>query len=56
MEQLGLGYNRWKMQHGIGLPAVNPAPALPTLKADVQKATPKLKRAPKQAGKKVRAQ
>lgn len=56
MEQLGLGYNRWKMQHGIGLPAVNPAPALPTLKADAQKAPPQPRRATKLAGKKARAQ
>jgi GDSL-like Lipase/Acylhydrolase family len=47
VDQLGLGYNRWKMQHGIGLPAVNPAP---TLKAAVGKATPLSKHATKQAG------
>ena len=34
LEQLGLGYNRWKMQHGIPLPAENPA--LP-VKADTPK-------------------
>jgi lysophospholipase L1-like esterase len=27
VEQLGLGYNRWKMQHGIALPAAPPAAA-----------------------------
>jgi lysophospholipase L1-like esterase len=27
VDQLGLGYNRWKMQHGIALPAAPPAPA-----------------------------
>jgi hypothetical protein len=27
VDQLGLGYNRWKMQHGIPLPAAAPAPA-----------------------------
>jgi lysophospholipase L1-like esterase len=27
VEQLGLGYNRWKMQHGIALPAASPAAA-----------------------------
>ena len=27
VEQLGLGYNRWKMQHGIALPAPPPAAA-----------------------------
>jgi lysophospholipase L1-like esterase len=25
VDQLGLGYNRWKMQHGISLPAASPA-------------------------------
>jgi lysophospholipase L1-like esterase len=37
VEQLGLGYNRWKMQHGIALPAP-PAAAAP--KPDAPKATP----------------
>ena len=27
VDQLGLGYNRWKMQHGISLPAASPAAA-----------------------------
>jgi lysophospholipase L1-like esterase len=27
VEQLGLGYNRWKMRHGISLPAASPAAA-----------------------------
>jgi lysophospholipase L1-like esterase len=30
VEQLGLGYDRWKMQHGIALPAVAPALAQKT--------------------------
>ena len=53
VEQLGLGYNRWKMQHGIGLPAVNPAL---TLKADASKPKPQSRHATKQAGKKARSQ
>jgi lysophospholipase L1-like esterase len=53
VDQLGLGYNRWKMQHGIGLPAVNPAP---TLKAAVTKATPLSKHATKQVGGKARTE
>jgi lysophospholipase L1-like esterase len=51
VEQLGLGYNRWKMQHGIGLPAVNPAP---TLKAAAAQASPPSRHATKQAGRKAR--
>ena len=35
VDQLDLGYNRWKMQHGIALPAASPAS---TPKADAQKA------------------
>ena len=35
VDQLDLGYNRWKMQHGIALPAASPAT---TPKADAQKA------------------
>jgi lysophospholipase L1-like esterase len=50
VEQLGLGYNRWKMQHGIGVPAVNPADSL---KAEATKSTPETRHAPKQAGKKA---
>jgi hypothetical protein len=51
VEQLGLGYNRWKMQHGIGLPAANPADAL---KAEAAKASPPSRHATKHAGKKAR--
>jgi len=53
VEQLGLGYNRWKMQHGIGLPAVNPADSL---KAEAAKSIPESRHATKQAGKKARMQ
>jgi lysophospholipase L1-like esterase len=51
LEQLGLGYNRWKMQHGISLPTENsavPAKAV-TPKADIQSKAVK-----KRAGKKAR--
>jgi len=50
VQQLGLGYNRWKMQHGIALPAQNPVttPAGGAQKA-VQKAAP-----PKPAAKAAR--
>ncbi len=51
MEQLGLGYNRWKMQHGIGLPAANPATPL---QAGASKATTPSRPAAKQTGKKAR--
>jgi len=51
VEQLGLGYNRWKMQHGIGVPAVNPADSL---KAEATKSIPESKHATKHAGKKAR--
>ncbi|MGA2652086.1 MAG: GDSL-type esterase/lipase family protein [Terracidiphilus sp.] len=51
VEQLGLGYNRWKMQHGIGLPAANPADSL---KAEAAKSLPESRHATKHAGKKAR--
>jgi lysophospholipase L1-like esterase len=53
LEQLGLGYNRWKMQHGISLPAANPAAAP---KADASKATPSRKHDTRHTGKKARTQ
>jgi lysophospholipase L1-like esterase len=53
VEQLGLGYNRWKMQHGIGLPAATPADSL---KAEAAKPNPVSRHAIKQAGKKARLQ
>ena len=55
VEQLGLGYNRWKMQHGIALPAASPVMA-PKTDADQAKAkaTPKSKPAAKHTGKKAR--
>jgi len=53
VEQLGLGYNRWKMQHGIGLPAATPADSL---KAEAAKPNPVSRHATKQAGKKARLQ
>ena len=53
VEQLGLGYNRWKMQHGIALPAPPPAAAP---KPDAPKATsdpqPDAKHAKRKARKK----
>jgi len=53
VEQLGLGYNRWKMQHGIALPAPLPAAAP---KPDAPKATshrlPDAKHPGRKAGKK----
>jgi len=50
LEQLGLGYNRWKMQHGIPLPSVNPvSPA----KADTPKAAIQLKTVKRRAGKRA---
>jgi lysophospholipase L1-like esterase len=59
VDQLDLGYNRWKMQHGIALPAASPAT---TPKADAPKASanpkPKAKSeskpATKHTGKKAR--
>jgi lysophospholipase L1-like esterase len=59
IDQLDLGYNRWKMQHGIALPAASPAT---TPKADAPKAAanpkPKAKSeskpATKHTGKKAR--
>jgi len=51
VEQLGLGYNRWKMQHGIALPAASPGnPSV----ADAKKASTESKNAAKQSGKKAR--
>ncbi len=40
VDQLDLGYNRWKMQHGIALPAASPAT---TPKADAPKAASQAK-------------
>jgi len=43
VEQLGLGYNRWKMQHGIALPSAAPvttANAIPG-KTDAPRKNPK---------------
>jgi lysophospholipase L1-like esterase len=51
VEQLGLGYNRWKTQHGIALPAPS---ATITPKADATTAKPKSKPATKHTGKKAR--
>ena len=51
VEQLGLGYNRWKMQHGIALPAESAgSPSV----AGAEKASTKSKSAAKQSGKKAR--
>ena len=50
VEQLGLGYNRWKMQHGIALPAASPGN---TGAADAKKALTGSKNAAKQSGKKA---
>jgi lysophospholipase L1-like esterase len=47
LEQLGLGYNRWKMQHGISLPSVNPASPV---KADSPKAAIQSKTVKKRSG------
>jgi lysophospholipase L1-like esterase len=51
VEQLGLGYNRWKMQHGIPLPVENPAAAP---KAEAPKAASPSKPAARHAGRKAR--
>lgn len=52
LEQLGLGYNRWKMQQGISLPTETPAsPA----KADRPKTAIQSKTAKNRAGKKASA-
>jgi lysophospholipase L1-like esterase len=51
VEQLGLGYNRWKMQHGIQLPAASPA-ANPM--AGAPKASTDQKDAARHNGKKAR--
>jgi hypothetical protein len=50
VEQLGLGYNRWKMQHGIALPAAGPVIA-PS--AAASKTSPQPKNAARHAGKKA---
>jgi len=50
VEQLGLGYNRWKMQHGIALPAAGPVIA-PS--AAASKSSPQPKNAARHAGKKA---
>jgi hypothetical protein len=50
VDQLSLGYNRWKMQHGISLPAENPAT---TPKAEAHREASQSKPAAKRAGKKV---
>jgi hypothetical protein len=50
VEQLGLGYNRWKMQHGIALPAASPAA---TSVATAPHASAAMKAAAKHAGKKA---
>ncbi len=50
VDQLGLGYNRWKMQHGIALPAPTAAPP----KAEANPASPKPKPAKRHSGKKAR--
>jgi lysophospholipase L1-like esterase len=51
VDQLGLGYNRWKTQHGIALPAPS---ATIAPKADATTAKPKSKPAMKHTGKKAR--
>jgi hypothetical protein len=53
VEQLGLGYNRWKMQHGIPLPAAIPA-AAPKAEAPQAKSQskPAARRSGRKAGKK----
>jgi lysophospholipase L1-like esterase len=51
VEQLGLGYNRWKMQHGIGLPA--PILAATTV-AKAPQASTKPKQSASSTGKKAR--
>jgi hypothetical protein len=53
LEQLGLGYNRWKMQHGISLPAENPATPE---KADTSKAPSQQKNVKQHAQKKARTE
>jgi lysophospholipase L1-like esterase len=60
VEQLGLGYNRWKMQHGISLPAASPAAAPKAVvskpaaaKADAPKPIPRHRPAPGHALKKA---
>jgi lysophospholipase L1-like esterase len=53
LEQLALGYNRWKMQHGISLPAENST--IPA-KADTPKAAIQSKTVKKSVGKKARRQ
>ena len=50
VEQLGLGYNRWKMQHGIPLPAAIPATAP---KAEAPQAKPQSKPAARRSGRKA---
>jgi hypothetical protein len=50
IDQLSLGYNRWKMQHGIPLPAENPAT---TPKTEAHREASQSKPAAKRAGKKA---
>jgi lysophospholipase L1-like esterase len=54
VEQLGLGYNRWKMQHGIPLPAAAPAAKTAGSLAEAPQGTSPSKPAAKSAGKKAR--
>ena len=53
IEQMELGYNRWKMRHGIGLPPANPANPI---QASASKAVTPSRPAQKQTGKKARKQ
>jgi hypothetical protein len=50
VEQLGLGYDRWKMQHGIALPAAQPAAPL---KASAASAPARLQKSPRHGEKRT---
>jgi hypothetical protein len=53
VDQLDLGYNRWKMQHGIALPAASPVTTPKAAANPKPKAKSKSKPAPKHTGKKA---
>jgi len=52
VEQLGLGYNRWKMQHGIALPAASPATSTAAVSSASKEPRDAVRHSGKKAGKK----
>jgi lysophospholipase L1-like esterase len=54
VEQLKLGYNRWKMLHGIQVPAANPAASTAAVAPNAPHTLPDSNTAARQDGKKAR--